>query len=107
MERLNNETLKSAISVYETTVKAIEEHGIDDPDYCPALDKSTLSFLKELKEYREAEKPVKPIHTRYRIKSTDRMHHMIYCGKCGEFGQRVSIGDNFCRHCGTPIDWSE
>ena len=55
MERLNNETLKNAISVYETTVKEIEEYGIDDPDYCPALDKSTLSFLKELKEYRDAE----------------------------------------------------
>lgn len=53
------------------------------------------------------EKTVKPMHVRYRIKSTGRMHHTIYCGKCGEFGQRVSMGDNFCRHCGTPIDWSE
>jgi hypothetical protein len=53
MERLTNDTLKNAISVYETTIKACEED--EDEDYCPILDKATVSFLKELQEYRNLE----------------------------------------------------
>lgn len=55
---------------------------------------------------KESNQPTKPIHTRYKIKSSGRMHHTIWCGKCGEFTQRIAIGDKYCRHCGTPIDWS-
>jgi ribosomal protein L33 len=54
----------------------------------------------------EEEKSVKPIHTKYRL-NTGRLHHMIYCGVCREFAQRVCIGDKYCRECGTKIDWSD
>lgn len=55
--------------------------------------------------------PVKPIHVIYTPENTrgyhGRKHHMVYCGACGKFVQRVYIGDKYCRECGTRIDWSE
>ena len=48
MDRMPNETLQNAIDVYKTSIKVIEESG--DTDYCNALDKVTVNFLKELKE---------------------------------------------------------
>jgi hypothetical protein len=53
MEKFPNETLENAIDVYETFIKVIEDSG--DTDYCNALDKVTVAFLKELKAYRDAE----------------------------------------------------
>ena len=47
----------------------------------------------------------KPVHIRYQPKSRNRIHHHIYCGVCGKFIQRVYMGDNYCRRCGTKIDW--
>lgn len=49
-------------------------------------------------------KAKKPEHVKYRIKSTGRIHHQIYCGKCKS---RVYHGDYCCRHCGKRIDWKE
>jgi hypothetical protein len=47
----------------------------------------------------------KPLHSIYY--PNGRKHHHIYCGKCGMYRQRVSMSDNYCRNCGTKIDWSE
>ena len=47
----------------------------------------------------------KPLHSMYY--PNGRKHHHIYCGKCGMYRQRVSMTDNYCRNCGTKIDWSE
>lgn len=47
----------------------------------------------------------KPLHSIYY--PNGRKHHHIYCGKCGMYRQRVSMTDNYCRNCGTKIDWSE
>ena len=52
MERLTNETLDNAISVYETTMRVTGDNG--EPCYLP-IDEETLCFLKELKAYRDAE----------------------------------------------------
>ena len=49
MERLPNESLDNAISVYKTTIEAVEKHG--DTEYDPALDEVTVELLEELKEY--------------------------------------------------------
>ena len=52
--------------------------------------------------------PVKPSHVIYTpVNKASRKHHMVYCGVCGKFAQRVYIGDKYCRECGTRIDWSE
>lgn len=49
----------------------------------------------------------KPLHSIYYSKSNGRKIHHIYCGKCGMYRQRVYMNDNYCRHCGIKIDWSE
>lgn len=51
------------------------------------------------------EDPVKPIHIQYVVKSSGRTRHTFYCGACGEFKQRVTMGDVYCRNCGTKINW--
>lgn len=52
MERLTNEVLDNAISVYKTTLEITADNG----ENCySALDKATFEFLKELKQYRDAE----------------------------------------------------
>lgn len=50
---------------------------------------------------------VKPIHVKYKIKSTGRQKHIIYCGACGIYSTRVYMGDAYCRKCGTKVDWSD
>lgn len=68
MERLSDETLDSAINVYEYTVQILDKSK--DENYCTALDKVTIKFLQELKEYRMLEekglivKMPYPIHTK-------------------------------------------
>ena len=61
--------------------------------------------FKSLLEAREKQIPKKPLHSIYY--PNGRKHHHIYCGKCGMYRQRVSMSDNYCRNCGTKIDWSE
>lgn len=94
-KKLEEIRYSAGFNAYKASINAVNEACIVA---CEAMEKLQEKFEKESS---------KPIHIRYRIKSTGRIRHMIYCGKCGEFGKRVSQGDNFCRHCGTPIDWNE
>ena len=52
MERLPKETLLNAIDTYKTVIEAVDGK---DTDYCPVLDKVTVTLLEELKAYRDAE----------------------------------------------------
>ena len=54
----------------------------------------------------EKQNAKRPIHVRYKHHITRRMVHFIYCGVCGPYQQRVSMGDKYCRECGTKIDWT-
>lgn len=55
----------------------------------------------------------KPIHIRYKVNtkghkgSRSREKHVIYCGKCGLHIQRITLGDKYCRRCGTAVDWGK
>jgi hypothetical protein len=79
-------------NAFKTTYKGFPKQSIE------ATDIAIQALEKQI--------PVKPIHTKYRL-NTERLHHMIYCGNCGEYDQRVNIGDKYCRKCGTKIDWSD
>lgn len=66
-----------------------------------AVEEACLIACDSLKR----DKAVRPIHVRYKIKSTGRNIHHMYCGVCGKYNQRVASGDKYCRECGTKIDW--
>lgn len=94
------------------TIQAMKERNITSEiimEYAKFEDECVQKgfTFKSLLEAREKQIPKKPIHSRYKIKDTGRLHHTIYCGVCGEYNQRVSMGDRYCRHCGSKIDWSE
>ena len=55
MERLPKETLLNAIDTYKTVIEAVDGK---DTDYCPVLDKVTVTLLEELKAYRDAEEQI-------------------------------------------------
>lgn len=96
----------------DTTLKALEEiryyAGFRAGEAeLAAVDEACIMACDALKK----QIPVKPIHVIYTPIKTKgyhgRKHHMVYCGVCGKFTQRVAIGDKYCRECGTRIDWSK
>ena len=65
----------------------------------------TEEDFKNMQEALEKQIGKKPLHSIYY--PNGRKHHHTYCGKCGMYSQRVYLNDNYCRNCGTKIDWSE
>ena len=81
---------------------------IEDGIQLGAGDYVDVKALEAAADALEKQIPVKPIHVIYTpVNKAFRKHHMVYCGVCGKFTQRVYIGDKYCRECGTRIDWSE
>jgi hypothetical protein len=88
----------------ETSVDEIHRLEVELKDYDKVTDKIQEACDMGV-EAIEKQIGKKPLHSIYY--PNGRKHHHIYCGKCGMYRQRVSMSDNYCRNCGTKIDWSE
>lgn len=125
MERLTNETLKNAIDAYETTIEAYSGYENDESleEYCFALDRVTVSFLKELQEYRKLEeqglllklpckvgdKLYKPYYFNRKAKGIDTIvvSNMVVEFDSEEGERAYIVGHYENTNCGVDADFSE
>lgn len=99
--RIPDESLDNAISVYKTTIKAVEQSK--DSDYCPILDKLTVALLEELKSYRaigtiEDFKALKEKNTPKKVAYQVEHEKCPTCGSFHVFGKH-------CTECGQAVDY--
>ena len=78
--------------------------------YC-SLDIPTEEDWKLLEEAAKKQQPMKPIRTTLEedvqiggAKFCKGTHILSHCPACGEW---IVTQDNYCKHCGQKLDWSE
>lgn len=98
--------IKDAIERIKWRIETIEDIAGKGTDGKALEDLEMAVRALELQEKGKLkEDPVKAIHVHYTIKKNGRVRHTVYCGVCGKFVQRITLGDNYCRNCGTRVGW--